>query len=155
PRPTPKVWVGCVEYSPDRRTIATSSNGHVVLWDAATGKKIGEPLAHPPGMIWGMAYLPDGRLASCSDDGTLRVWDTVSHRLVLGPLRHANYSGYYTLAAAPDGHSLVTAGQDGRVVHWNIDKGTPLNPALQHGSCVLKAVFLGSDRLITATRGGT
>jgi serine/threonine protein kinase len=101
PGSRPKTWIACVEFSPDGRTIATSSNGAAVLWDAATHKRLGDSLPHPPGMIWGMAFLPDGRrLATSSDDGTLRIWELPTRRLVLGPLKHPGTGGERTHPAS-------------------------------------------------------
>jgi WD40 repeat protein/serine/threonine protein kinase len=157
PTSLPKIWVGCLEFSPDGRTIATASNGAAVLWDAATHERIGAPLPHPPGMIWGMTFLPDGRhLATSSDDGTVRIWDLSTRRVSLGPLKHPGTEKYCTLALEPSGQLLLTTGQDGGGILWNLDSGKPTPTSLAHSSEVLKAVFSrDSGRLFTATRGGT
>jgi WD40 repeat protein len=152
----PVAWVGCVEFSPDGRTLATVSHGAAVLWDAATRRPIGEPMLHPPGMIWGMTFLSGGRLATCTFDGYARVWDLATRKVVLGPLRHFGPPGYYTLAVSPDHQTLVTAGQNGLVWRWDLKTGEPIEPALRHDSCVLAAVFSRDGRkLLTTVRGGT
>jgi WD40 repeat protein len=154
---TSVVWVGCVAYSPDSRTIATASHGAAVLWDATTRRMVGDPMRHPPGMIWGMSFLPGGRLATISDDGSARVWDLATRRVVLGPLQHAQRgSGYYTLAVSLVRSTLLTAGQDGQAVLWDLGSGKRYGKALQHDSIVLSACFSNDgQRLLTATRGGT
>jgi WD40 repeat protein/tRNA A-37 threonylcarbamoyl transferase component Bud32 len=157
PRLSPATWAGVVEHSPDGRTVAVASNDYVTLWDAATHQRLGAPLAHRPGMIWGLAFFPDGkRLATCSDDGTAQVWDLATRKVVLGPLRHGGPPGYYTLAVSPDGQTLVTAGEDGRVVRWQTWNGKPSRPDLLQDKGVVSAVFSPDGKgLLTSTRAGT
>jgi WD40 repeat protein len=164
--PTIDCWVSLVAFSPDGRSMATAGDQGARLWDAVTHEPNGAAFPHPRGMLWGMAFFPDGRrLATCGDDGAARVWDLATRRIVLGPLRHLGGAPsartptdrtYYTLAVSPDGRILVTAGDDGRVIRWDLDNGQPVGPALQHDSCVLKVVFTSDGRkLLTATSGGT
>jgi WD40 repeat protein len=166
PHPSGEWWVSLVAFSPDGRTIATAGDHGARLWDASKRGPDGAPLPHPTGMLWGMAFCPGGRrLATCCDDGSARVWDLATRRVVLGPFRHTQATpgdgastarGYYTLAISPDGQTLVTAGDDGRAIRWDLGIGRPVGPPLQHDSCVLKAVFTTDGRtLLTATRGGT
>jgi WD40 repeat protein len=155
-----ETWVGCIDFSRDGRTIATAGDQGVLLWDAVTHKPEGDPLPHPPGMLWGMAFLPGGRLVTCSDDGGARVWDLANRRVVLGPLWHPQGApgvrGYYTLGVSPDGQTVVTAGDDGRAIRWDLGTGKPLGLPMQHDSCVLKVIFTRDGRrLLTSTRGGT
>jgi WD40 repeat protein len=157
PRPG-LTWVSYAEFSPDGRTIATAGHDEALLWNAATHERLGAPLPHPPGMIWGMAFLPDGkRLATCSDDGSARVWDLSTRRVVRGPLWHSKgVRGYFTLAVSPNGQTLVTAGVDGLAIRWNLDTGQTVGPPFLHDSSVLKAVFTrDGSKLLTSTRGGT
>jgi WD40 repeat protein len=49
-------------------------DGTTLLWDAATGKRLGPPLAHPKG-ITAVAFCPDGRaLVTGSLDGAVLLW---------------------------------------------------------------------------------
>ena len=48
------------------------------LWDAATGKPIGPPLAHR-GTVYDVAYSPDGKtVLTGSADQTARLWDAAT-----------------------------------------------------------------------------
>jgi WD40 repeat protein len=61
-----EVLFACIR--PDRRAAAVGmSDGEVRVWDAATGKSVGQPLRHE-GRIHDMCFTPDGRmlLTGCS-----------------------------------------------------------------------------------------
>jgi WD40 repeat protein len=49
----------------------------VPVWDAATGKPIGQAITGHTDIVNGVAFSPDGhRIASGSADNTLRLWPT-------------------------------------------------------------------------------
>jgi tetratricopeptide (TPR) repeat protein len=65
-----------VAYSPDGKTVLTGSRDNTArLWDAATGRPLGPPMAHQ-GRVVAVAFSPDGKAAlTGSADGTARLWD--------------------------------------------------------------------------------
>ena len=72
----------CVAFSPDDRTLASSSDdGSVCVWDLSTGSclKVYRHQAVREGTDfrgWCVAYSPDGRtLASCGRDAKIKLWD--------------------------------------------------------------------------------
>jgi hypothetical protein len=82
-----------VAFSPDGTRIATASADRTVrLWDAATGKQIGQPLTGHTDQVYGVAFSPDGtRIASASADRTVRLWDTATGKQIGQPLHgHTN-----------------------------------------------------------------
>jgi WD40 repeat protein len=75
----PKAHVDSLAYSADGKRIATSEgDGHVRLWDAATGKET-RAIAARQCQLTGsqaVAFSPDGTLATAGmDDGLVRFWD--------------------------------------------------------------------------------
>jgi len=96
-------------------------DGTVRLWDVATRRLLGEPLAAHGGDVFALEFSPDGTMlatASIEADPSapeqVRVWEIPSGRLLHG------LPGYATVAWLPDGTGLVATklatDADGRVV---------------------------------------
>ena len=78
--------VNSVSASPDGSVIASGSfDMTVLLWEAASGKRLLEqPIRHDD-WVWRVAFSPDpeGKHVACaSQDGSVRVWEATSGKLV-------------------------------------------------------------------------
>jgi hypothetical protein len=64
------------QFSPDCRRVVTASQDRTArLWNAATGKPLGEPMVHE-GWVYSAQFSLDGqRVVTASDDNTARLWD--------------------------------------------------------------------------------
>jgi WD40 repeat protein/serine/threonine protein kinase len=109
--------------------------GEARLWDLATGKPLGEALAHPAA-VNAVAVSPDGStlLTGC-DDGMVRVWDAATSRL-LGPII-GHKPEVRGVAFGPDGRSILTCGSDGTARRWDLTTRQSVGPAWQHPDQVL------------------
>jgi WD40 repeat protein len=58
------------------------------IWDANTGKLMGEPLRHAPAVYAANLSADGARIVTLSNDKTAQIWDTKSGLPVGEPLRH-------------------------------------------------------------------
>ena len=92
--------IGCrsAAFSPDGKRIVTASADKTArLWDAETGKPIGEPLRGHADTVSSAAFSPDGkRIVTASDDKTARLWDAET-----GKPSASRYRGHERVRSAP------------------------------------------------------
>src|SRR5262249_1259337 len=108
--------VNTAVFSPDGKTILTSSLLAAHLWDPATGKRPGKPLAHAK-TVAALAFSPDGKkILTGSWDGTAQLWGAVSHKRLGKPLKHPRE--VLAVAFSPDGKTILTGCQDWKARLW-------------------------------------
>jgi WD40 repeat protein len=91
-------------FAPDGRTVATSSDHQVRLWDVASGRQV-LSLDHGA-FVKALAFSPTGGLvATAGCDGTARLWEFPSGVLRATCAAGAGYAD--CLAFAPDGRTLA------------------------------------------------
>ena len=81
--------VSSAAFSPDGQRIATASDDKTArIWDAASGKPIGEPLKGHDDDVYSAAFSPDGqRIVTASRDKTARIWDAATGKPIGEPLK--------------------------------------------------------------------
>ena len=107
-------------WSPDGSTVATSSGGGTLVWDAATGRQ--RKRLNAPGGSQGAAWSPDGTMLALTGTGSgkCEVWETKTWRL--------RYSfpgdGWYPVPAWSPDSRTVAFGCRNRVEPRDVETGS-------------------------------
>ena len=138
----------CLEFSPDGQRIAggfgrfnASHVGFALIWEAATGREIGQPLPGRQGGVWDLAFDPTGRRVALTSENLVEVWD-VSERKALTRLRT---DGGFTYAVAydPSGQYVAAAGLDRAIRLWDAGSGELVRTFAGHTGFVRGLAFSG------------
>jgi WD40 repeat protein len=110
--------VDSAHFSPDGKRVVTASSDHTArIWDAYTGKAVGEAMRHR-GEILSASFSPDGkRVVTASIDHTARIWDAETGKAVGEAMTHGTTvnSAHFS----PDGKRVVTASTDHTARIWD------------------------------------
>jgi WD40 repeat protein len=151
--------ITAVAWSPDDSVIASGSGwvgGPIRLWDATSGKSLGELEGHTSwitDLLFSEAI--DGlRLYSASGDQTIRIWD-VAQRRPLAILRGSRHE-VLGLALSPDGTTLASACKDGVVAFWSaVPQPQQEVPRLIPAGDSARLVFAPDSRVLAISQAGT
>ena len=134
-------------FSPDGKRVVTASDDKTArVWDADTGKPVGEPMKHG-GVVRSASFSPDGkRVVTASADKTARVWDADTGKPVGEPMTHGE--AVNSASFSPDGKRVVTASEDKTARVWDADTGKPVGEAMAHGGWVSSASFSPDGRRV-------
>ncbi|MGH8572944.1 MAG: WD40 repeat domain-containing protein, partial [Gammaproteobacteria bacterium] len=126
--------------SPEGDRVLTGSQDNTArLWDARSGKPLGEPLRHG-NWVMAVAFSPKGnRVLTGSRDNTARLWDATSGKPLGEPLRHGNW--VMAVAFSPEGDRVLTGSGDNTARLWDARSGKPLVEPLRHENSVTAVAF--------------
>ena len=119
-----------------------SRDKSIRLWDAATGKPLGEPLRGHEEQVFSVAFSPDGKtLASGSADKSIRLWDAATGKPLGEPLR-GHEEQVLSVAFSPDGKTVASGSWDKTIRVWDAAIGKPLSEPLRgHEEQVFSVAF--------------
>jgi WD40 repeat protein len=135
-----------VQFSPDRRRIATADvGGTVKLWDAQTGEEQ-RTILGPTQWITGLAFSPDGRVLAAVagnisgyPDQNVNVWDAATGQRLLSLSGYVGSLG--AVAFSPDGRRLASAGIDQTIKLWDLATGRETLALRGHLDNILSLAF--------------
>src|SRR5262249_33679387 len=97
---------GASAFSPDGRRVLAVDGGRARVWDAETGKPVGDPMPTSR-YAW---FSPDGRRVLTYDGDSARLWDAETGK----PLGPAMQPGGSVIQAffRPDGRAVAVIGSE-------------------------------------------
>jgi WD40 repeat protein len=146
-------------FSPDGKALLTATGsvatlpftGEARLWEASTGRALGEPFPHPH-VVTAVAFSPDGRtVLTGSGDHTARLWEAGTGKPLSAPLP---LDGWVRVVAfSPDGRTVLTGGGDsnkpkGEARLWEAATGKPIGEVLRHEGQVSAVAFSPDGRFV-------
>jgi WD40 repeat protein/tetratricopeptide (TPR) repeat protein len=141
------------QLSPDGRLVMLASLNAIRLWDATTGKQVGEALNHELPITFA-AFTPDGkRIVSADSDpregiSHLHVRDAATGKPVFAPLE--TESAISNVIVSRDGKHLVTMSADrggqANLRAYDADDGKVVGKGLDHAGNVVALTFSADGR---------
>jgi WD40 repeat protein len=108
-----------VTFDPAGRELAVAFGYQTQVLDPDTGLARLDLAGHQ-GIVWTVTYTPDGsRLVTASSDGTVRFWDARTG--ACGGSFDWRAGKVRCVAVSPDGLTVASGGQDGRIVIADVE----------------------------------
>lgn len=115
-------------FSPDGSFIVSCSGDTARVWNAATGKPVGEPLGGEGAPVYEVSFSTDGkRVITVEEEGYVNVWDAATGKLIWKP---SSFEDYH-MGHSPDGLKVVTKNEDGVVRILDVTSGKRIGKPLE------------------------
>jgi WD40 repeat protein len=133
--------VEALVFSPDSQRLASAHRDHTLrLWEAASGKKVGQFRGADQPVAW-LAFSPDGRSLLAAGESGADLWDAASGRRLAGlavPEQRLLLATY-----APDGLARAWTEDARHLLHgWDVVAGRETSAGKGHTDRVLSAALL-------------
>jgi WD40 repeat protein len=116
-------------FSPDGKFLAAAGqDGCVQVWDTASGKRAGicDGIANNVNSQ-GLLYRPDGQLMAWAVNvNAIDIWEVPSGKRLTPTGGHT--AAVNSIQFSPDNRTLISCGNDGRMLKWDLATGKELEP---------------------------
>ena len=135
-----------ISFSPDSKRVAVpGAPGTVGIWDVASGRRVGTPVAIGSADVADTIFAEGGRTLIASDDeGSVSFVDLRTRRSIRPPLSVGDEAAD-SLDLSPDGRLLAVATFGGSVFVWNAKTGDPYGSSLGADTSPVGDVEFGPD----------
>jgi len=121
-KPTPSAQLTCLALDDDVVCAGAMEPGLIFVWSLRTGALL-DKLAGHEGPVASIAFSSMRPvLASASWDGTIKTWEPYRTAAAVETFKHGDTNAL-AVAFRPDGKELCSAGLDGRLCVYDVDKG--------------------------------
>ena len=149
--------IGSNSFSPDgQRLVLASDDNTTRIWDAASGKPLGEPVPHD-GDITSVGFCFEGkRVYTTTSAGLLRFGDGERGRPLGDPGKHPKGVLGAVAGSGAAGNLVATWCDDLLTRLWRAEDGAAVGEAMPHAAQVHAAVFgFGGKLLLTVSADKT
>jgi WD40 repeat protein len=109
------------EFSADGARLVTRSEKSAQLWELASGRRLGAPLAHDS-FVMSAHFSADGtRVVTASQDKTAKIWNAETGALIGKPFAHEDKLMWASFS--PNGKRIATSAEDKRIRIWDAASG--------------------------------
>lgn len=144
-------------FSPDGKRIVTGyATGSMQLWDAATGRALGERWPGHDEAVRSIAFSADGReIVTGSEDKSLRRWNAVTGVAIGNPMA-GHKEAVVAVAYLEASQRIVSASSDGTVRYWSTSTGEQIGPAWLEQDYAVTGLAISprDDEVLAATIDG-
>jgi WD40 repeat protein/DNA-binding SARP family transcriptional activator len=137
------------------KRIVTITDTQITTWDAQSLRRlhtIRQPIQFEPVVYAGVS--PDGRTVAVGTlRGSVSFIDVATGRVTPGAGAHS--ATVEQLVFSPDGHLMVSTGDDAKIIVWDPGTGQPIEALTGHGDRITGAAFSHDGQtLFTASPDG-
>lgn len=153
-------WIRSLAFSPDGKTILSSSNDRTVrVWDVETGRLLHLLTGHRD-RVKCVGISPDGqRMLSCSGDGQIRAWERslLKHKqtgdcqyIVKATSKTITLVNAFPVSPNPQRPIFATGAAHGMISIWNLETGQWQRSIEAHSSPVLSLAFSADGKWLAS-----
>jgi WD40 repeat protein len=153
-------WIRSLAFTPDGKTILSSSNDRTVrLWDLETGRLLHLLTGHRDRVKCVGISPASQRMLSCSADGQVRSWDRslLTYKktgdcqyIVKATSRTVTLVNALPVSPNPQRPIFATGAEHGKVSIWNLETGQWQRSISAHSSPVLSLAFSADGKWLAS-----